>query len=916
MPKKIRRCLYIGLGGTGMNSILHTKKMFIDTYGEVPPMVSFLGIDTDGNAYAKELTLRNGKRISLDANEQVKIQVTNPRPLYETNRATLSWFPQKNSGALQNLKNGAGQVRSNGRFALWYNHQSVATQIANALNRVTSASIIGNEKWSVLGDANPEIHMVFSLCGGTGCGTFINMAYLIRQRILPNNFRLVGYGVLPGVFWAMNPLQMPYVKPNAYGALQDLDWLMDSNFNRPYFHVDNMNAPYKTNAQPFDAIMLIDNKNKGGDTYDDVDNLAQMISMSLVTAAGEIAGKTASVIDNIAQQINSGEMDIADKKAWISGMGVSQIMLRSVDLCNLYTYQYAKNLINKLTIPHSEATNETANAWIDSVKVRENNGRDDVTDYLMPASPGSMLSTIEYPSNPMPEVLSWMASATQNEEKYRDRDKNVKQKDEEVQPSLHQLVTEHLNEQGGVADAEKILRQIRAQVKACLNEMQTELGEWEAKQMPAEGSLKAVVHDLANYKTSIFRKNLTDEKKADVGMAAQYFAKVKREIRRHEGAISYYNLLISEIEKELSLVSKIKGVLMNLSNKLDDQIAELQNGVGKNIQIFQIDLTQKFLDQVGVKDVSLNDFLNQSSTPVENFATITSEKLFRIFVDYSIQQPGAKKWLNMTVSQALDEMPQSQFDKVFGEACKKSSPLLNFDDTQTGHAPQVKPQNYFFVGVNGEDCAKLNEAVSKLPNNPQLCDIGSTDSVIFYRQVGVTPPCTLTAIQDYKDAATRCNWDVHFDAMIEDRMKAESHSLFPAEASDDALKIWVYGLIFNLIRNNAGKFEYIDEENGDALNAYWVSLENAEPNNRAKAFATFKQRVQNPEFHDQMTAAIDSLIQKMGDLAWQEKKKVVKETYLHKISQLNMSVETVKEPRFNDIGQQIREELGFVNKQL
>lgn len=65
-----------------------------------------------------------------------------------------------------------------------------------------------------------------------------------------------------------------------------------------------------------------------------------------------------------------------------------------------------------------------------------------------------------------------------------------------------------------------------------------------------------------------------------------------------------------------------------------------------------------------------------------------------------------------------------------------------------------------------------------------------------------------------------------------------------------------------------------------------------------------------------MTAAIDSLIQKMGDLAWQEKKKVVKETYLHKISQLNMSVETVKEPRFNDIGQQIREELGFVNKQL
>ena len=43
MATKIKRCLYVGLGGTGMNALLHTKKMFIDTYGEVPPMIGFLG---------------------------------------------------------------------------------------------------------------------------------------------------------------------------------------------------------------------------------------------------------------------------------------------------------------------------------------------------------------------------------------------------------------------------------------------------------------------------------------------------------------------------------------------------------------------------------------------------------------------------------------------------------------------------------------------------------------------------------------------------------------------------------------------------------------------------------------------------------------------------------------------------------
>ena len=46
-PLKITRTLYVGLGGTGVKAILRTKQCFIDAYGEVPPMVGFLAIDTD-----------------------------------------------------------------------------------------------------------------------------------------------------------------------------------------------------------------------------------------------------------------------------------------------------------------------------------------------------------------------------------------------------------------------------------------------------------------------------------------------------------------------------------------------------------------------------------------------------------------------------------------------------------------------------------------------------------------------------------------------------------------------------------------------------------------------------------------------------------------------------------------------------
>ena len=66
MATNIRRSLFIGIGGTGINAILNTKKMFLDTYGEVPPMVGFLGIDTDKGEFEKQRVMtRNGKRAML-----------------------------------------------------------------------------------------------------------------------------------------------------------------------------------------------------------------------------------------------------------------------------------------------------------------------------------------------------------------------------------------------------------------------------------------------------------------------------------------------------------------------------------------------------------------------------------------------------------------------------------------------------------------------------------------------------------------------------------------------------------------------------------------------------------------------------------------------------------------------------------
>ena len=124
---KIRRSLFIGLGGTGMRSILYLKKLFIDTYGEVPPMVGFLGIDTDKGEFSKDLQTKSagnvgemtegnikttlfvkengsgGQSVKLDPSEQVQITVDSPQDIFKARKEIFSWVPKENVRALQSL---------------------------------------------------------------------------------------------------------------------------------------------------------------------------------------------------------------------------------------------------------------------------------------------------------------------------------------------------------------------------------------------------------------------------------------------------------------------------------------------------------------------------------------------------------------------------------------------------------------------------------------------------------------------------------------------------------------------------------------------------------------------------------------------------------------------------------------------
>ena len=221
MATKLKRSVFIGLGGTGMKSILKTKQLYKDAFGEVPQIIGFLGIDTSTEEFAKDTKTADAKSLKLEANEQVKLTMSGPLDYSHAHKDRFNWVHKNNVQALSGLSaNGAGQIRTNGRFSFTINYSKVENGIRNVVDRVSNATNDGKGEWELVDD-KIQIYLVFSLSGGTGCGTFLNTAYLIKD-LYGDNCVLQAYAVLPNAFQGCGQ----FVGANAYGALLDTDYLM------------------------------------------------------------------------------------------------------------------------------------------------------------------------------------------------------------------------------------------------------------------------------------------------------------------------------------------------------------------------------------------------------------------------------------------------------------------------------------------------------------------------------------------------------------------------------------------------------------------------------------------------------------------------------------------------------------------
>src|SRR5205823_4632527 len=131
------------------------------------------------------------------------------------------WWPT--NIPINAINAGAGQVRARGRLALFAKSKNIFAAVDKAIRDVSlikASKQMYKEDFRISDRGGVEVYIVGSLAGGTGSGTFLDIAFIARS-FLDSLSNVTGVLVLPQIFASLPGVAL--VKPNAYAALKEIE---------------------------------------------------------------------------------------------------------------------------------------------------------------------------------------------------------------------------------------------------------------------------------------------------------------------------------------------------------------------------------------------------------------------------------------------------------------------------------------------------------------------------------------------------------------------------------------------------------------------------------------------------------------------------------------------------------------------
>jgi hypothetical protein len=189
---------------------------------------------------------------------------------------------------------GAKQVRPLGRLSLFWHVEKIYDKMFTSVQRLTDLKQ-GSEKRGI------NVFLISSVCGGTGSGVLLDVAYLARNAIdkagIDPEFCYVnGVLALPSVFPTVKKIG---IESNAFACLRELDYYMEAEWQVDY---GNPRVPQFSisGRRPFNIVYLVDARNEQGQGLSGLDEIAPMIAEAVyLQVSSQVGNANASAFDNV-----------------------------------------------------------------------------------------------------------------------------------------------------------------------------------------------------------------------------------------------------------------------------------------------------------------------------------------------------------------------------------------------------------------------------------------------------------------------------------------------------------------------------------------------------------------------------------------------------------------------------------------
>lgn len=367
----IRPTLFIGLGGTGKEVLLRLRRKFYERLGTPGlPCTAYLWLDTDTRDVMAQGEKINEiyQSVAFEPHEKIGLlegsvgsDLSNIFRNKDEWRHLHKWLYPEVERYGAEITDGAGGVRAVGRLTFFYHFENtISPLVRNALGGIATQGTI-NATLQLFRDRKmktplfppnpiPQVFVVSSLAGGTGCGTVLDTIFFLRQLSQSAGIpieRFVGILFMPNVFYMSardEVSQRSY--GNAYAALKELEFYTLRLNEQQDLSVDyvvewDRDRLQRIQGPPFSIAYIEEMINEGGIGLepDDRAEIFSMVAESLMLdfMPGAFSTQKRSQYSNIVQYLTS-----------VQGSNISS---GGVTLPQEFARRYASFGMSKIEIP-------------------------------------------------------------------------------------------------------------------------------------------------------------------------------------------------------------------------------------------------------------------------------------------------------------------------------------------------------------------------------------------------------------------------------------------------------------------------------------------------------------------------------------------------------------------------------------